>query len=416
MKSPIKINTPLAEDVISTLKAGDQVLLNGIVYTARDAAHKRMVEALQQGNDLPVQLDGQILFYAGPAPAPADKVMGAIGPTTSSRMDSYTPELLSKGLKGMIGKGRRSSQVRNALLEYKAVYFGAIGGAAALLSQYVLSASVVAYSDLGPEAIYRLELKDFPVLVLNDCHGNDWYGSVVKHVEMEDGGIAHSIGFRDFLHNIRSPVSTLTEWLNAFLQGHVDADYFQDPERLGNIRNRAQSVLEMIDQYLLFEQAQVRNKESVTFELLPLIQSVINFYSLHAKEKHVQLDLDTKEKHVCIQANQLDIEILFSILIDNAIKYNVKGGQVTISIEVFDLWIEVQINDTGLGIDEKDIPFIFEEFYRADIARLNNIKGAGLGLANANKIVHALRGELEVASTIGVGTDVVVKFPKSECL
>ena len=180
MQSEIKLTTPLSSEDVEKLKAGDKVLLNGVIYTARDAAHKRMVEALKVKKPLPFDLQGQVIYYVGPAPAPPGRVIGSCGPTTSSRMDPYTIFLLEAGMKGMIGKGFRSNEVKDAIRKYKAIYFAAIGGAGALLSQHVKKAEVIAYEDLGTEAIRKLEVKDFPVIVVNDVNGNDLYQEGVK--------------------------------------------------------------------------------------------------------------------------------------------------------------------------------------------------------------------------------------------
>ena len=170
-----KIRTPLEGDVIELLRSGEKVFLSGYIFTARDAAHKRFAEVLENGERLPFDLAGQIIYYCGPSPAPPGKVIGSCGPTTSTRMDVYTPRLLSLGLKGMIGKGRRSPDVKAALKKHGAVYFGATGGAGALLSLSVISSEVIAYEDLGPEAVLRLEVRDMPLFVINDILGNDLY-------------------------------------------------------------------------------------------------------------------------------------------------------------------------------------------------------------------------------------------------
>ncbi|MGF7184093.1 fumarate hydratase subunit beta [Desulfitispora alkaliphila] len=175
-----KLTTPLTQEDISKLKSGDQVYISGVIYTARDAAHKRLVELIDNGEDLPVELEGQIIYYVGPTPAKPHQVIGSAGPTTSYRMDSLTEPLLKKGLKGMIGKGKRSQEVKDSLQEYGAVYFGAIGGAAALLAKCIVKAEVIAYEDLGPEAIRRLEVKDFPAVVVNDSFGCDLYEEARK--------------------------------------------------------------------------------------------------------------------------------------------------------------------------------------------------------------------------------------------
>lgn len=175
-----KITTPFSPEIIKTLRAGDRVLLSGKIYTARDAAHKRLVELLDKGEKLPVDISGQVIYYVGPAPAKPGYVIGSAGPTTSYRMDAYTPKLLSIGLKGMIGKGMRNDEVKKAIKKYKAVYFAAIGGLGALLSKKIKSARVIAYEDLGPEAIRELEVDDFPLVVINDCYGDDLY---IKGVE-----------------------------------------------------------------------------------------------------------------------------------------------------------------------------------------------------------------------------------------
>ena len=169
------VAAPLDDDIIEKLKAGDLVFLNGIIYTGRDAAHKRLFELIQEGKELPVDLEGQIIYYVGPSPARPGQVIGSAGPTTSGRMDAYTPALLDLGLKGMIGKGLRSREVLDSIEKNKAIYFAATGGAAALISKRIIKSEVVAYPELGPEAIYRLEVENFPVIVVNDAHGGDMY-------------------------------------------------------------------------------------------------------------------------------------------------------------------------------------------------------------------------------------------------
>lgn len=171
----VYVNLPLTDDVVSGLKSGDQLYLSGTLYTARDAAHKRMTEEIEADEALPVDLTGQMIYYVGPTPAKPEAVIGSAGPTTSSRMDSYTPTLLKKGLKGMIGKGYRSDAVVEAIVENNAVYCAAIGGTGALLSKTIVSSEVVAYDDLGTEAIHKLQVENFPCIVINDSYGNDWY-------------------------------------------------------------------------------------------------------------------------------------------------------------------------------------------------------------------------------------------------
>ncbi len=171
----INIQLPLDDAIIKDLRAGDSVLLSGSLYTARDAAHKRMLEALDKGEPLPFDIKGQVIYYVGPAPAGPGYAVGSAGPTTSYRMDAYTPQLLNLGLKGMIGKGKRSAAVVDAMKEHNAVYFGATGGAAALIAKRIIKSEVIAYPDLGAEAIHRFEIKDFPVIVLIDSQGNNLY-------------------------------------------------------------------------------------------------------------------------------------------------------------------------------------------------------------------------------------------------
>ncbi len=185
MAEPKKIVTPLTDETVESLCIGDSILISGIIYTGRDSAHKRLVEALDRGEELPVDFQGQIIYYAGPAPAKPGKPIGSVGPTTSYRMDPYAPKLIEKGLKGMIGKGNRAQEVIEAIQKHKAVYFGAIGGAAALMAKAVKKAEVVAYEDLGPEAIRRLEVKDFPAVVVNDCQGGDLYTEGMKTYHQE---------------------------------------------------------------------------------------------------------------------------------------------------------------------------------------------------------------------------------------
>jgi len=172
---PISLAAPLTDADVLALRAGQWVLISGIVYTARDAAHQRMAESLARGEDLPFDLKGQIIYYVGPTPAPPGRIIGAAGPTTAGRMDRYTPLLLARGLKGMIGKGPRSAEVREALQQHRAVYFGGIGGAGALYAQHIRKVELIAYENLGTEAIRRLQLQDFPAMVVNDCYGGDAY-------------------------------------------------------------------------------------------------------------------------------------------------------------------------------------------------------------------------------------------------
>ena len=175
MSQAIRLKTPLTDADVEKLKAGDKVLITGVIYTGRDAAHKRLTDLLKEGKPLPVDLKGQIIYYVGPAPAKPGHSIGSAGPTTSGRMDAYSPKLMEIGLKGMIGKGMRKKEVIEAMKKYKAVYLAATGGAGALLAKSVKKAQIVAYEDLGPEAINRLEVVDFPAIVVNDTKGNDLY-------------------------------------------------------------------------------------------------------------------------------------------------------------------------------------------------------------------------------------------------
>jgi fumarate hydratase subunit beta len=176
----ISITTPLTDAVIESLHVGDRVSISGIIYTGRDTAHKRFFELLESGEDLPIDLKGQVIYYVGPAPAKPGMVIGSAGPTTSGRMDIYTPALIENGLKGMIGKGMRSQYVVDAMKQWKAIYFGATGGAAALISKCIKKSEIVAYEDLGVEAVRRLEVKDFPAIVINDMYGGDLYEEGIK--------------------------------------------------------------------------------------------------------------------------------------------------------------------------------------------------------------------------------------------
>ncbi|MCK9376678.1 MAG: Fe-S-containing hydro-lyase [Syntrophobacterales bacterium] len=180
MVKTVKLTPPLTDQDVEQLNIGDKVLVSGVIYTARDAAHKRLVDMLANGTPLPMEIQGQIIYYVGPSPARPGRVIGAAGPTTSYRMDSYAPTLIKLGLKAMIGKGKRSPEVIEAMKTYKAVYLGATGGAGALISQCITAAEVIAFPELGPEAVHRLEVKDLPAIVINDCQGRDLYEVGVK--------------------------------------------------------------------------------------------------------------------------------------------------------------------------------------------------------------------------------------------
>lgn len=170
-----KIQPPLDDNDVLSLRAGDNVLINGVIYTARDAAHKKLIELMEKGESLPFDLQGQFIYYVGPTPARPGQVIGSAGPTTSGRMDAYTPQMLKYGMKACIGKGKRNQAVKDALQEYKGVYLAAVGGAGALLSKKITNCEVVAYPELGTEAIHRLEVVDFPATVVNDTYGGDAY-------------------------------------------------------------------------------------------------------------------------------------------------------------------------------------------------------------------------------------------------
>jgi len=185
---PVRLTTPLSRGDVESLHAGDRVLLSGTVYTARDAAHARLIALLEQGQPLPFPTEGQVLYYVGPTPPRPGAPIGSAGPTTSGRMDPYTPALLAAGIRGLIGKGSRSAAVRDALVQHRAVYFAATGGAGALLAQKILGAEVVAWEDLGAEAVRRLVFADFPVVVVDDVFGNDLY---------EEGAARYRVGNRE---------------------------------------------------------------------------------------------------------------------------------------------------------------------------------------------------------------------------
>ena len=173
--APVRINTPLSDEVVESLRIGDEVSISGIVYQARDAAHKRLVALIEKGEELPFELSGAVIYYVGPSPAQPGQVIGSAGPTTSGRMDAYAPLLIQKGLKGMIGKGLRSDAVKEAMRRHKAVYFAATGGAGALLGRSIVANEIIAWPELGAEACARLEVEEFPAIVVMDCHGGDLY-------------------------------------------------------------------------------------------------------------------------------------------------------------------------------------------------------------------------------------------------
>jgi len=175
-----EIHVPVSNEDVRSLKSGDYVCLTGVIYTARDAAHKRMHEALEEKKELPIDIKNNVIYYMGPSPARDGKVIGSAGPTTASRMDKYTPELLDLGLGAMIGKGKRSQEVIDAIIRNKAIYFAAVGGAGALLSQRIISSEIIAYGDLGTEAIRKLEIENFPVIVVIDSEGNNLYETATE--------------------------------------------------------------------------------------------------------------------------------------------------------------------------------------------------------------------------------------------
>lgn len=180
------IKAPILKEEAEQLTSGDYVYITGTIYTARDAAHKRMDEALKRGEKLPFSIENAMIYYMGPSPAREGRPIGSAGPTTASRMDKYTPRLLDLGLGAMIGKGKRSQEVLDAIVRNKSVYFAAVGGAGALLSKCIKSSEVIAYEDLGTEAVRKLEVEDFPVIVVADCHGNNLYESAVKEYADSD--------------------------------------------------------------------------------------------------------------------------------------------------------------------------------------------------------------------------------------
>ena len=179
------INAPFDKETADSLKAGDYVYITGTIYTARDAAHKRMYEALAEGKDLPLEMENTVIYYMGPSPAREGRPIGSAGPTTASRMDKYAPSLLDLGLRGMIGKGKRTEEVKDAIVRNHAVYFAAVGGAGALLSKCIKTSEVIAYDDLGTEAIRKLEVENFPVIVVIDSEGNNLYETATKQYKVD---------------------------------------------------------------------------------------------------------------------------------------------------------------------------------------------------------------------------------------
>ncbi len=179
-----RLTTPLTEDEVRSLKVGDEILIDGYIYAARDAAHKRMITSIEQGQQLPFDPQGQMIYYVGPCPAPPGKVIGSAGPTTSGRMDAYTPPLLERGLRGMIGKGDRSQAVVDAMKKHGAVYLAAVGGAGVYLAERIVSVDPVAYPELGPEALLRLEVRSFPCVVAIDCEGKNIYEQVRRKLDV----------------------------------------------------------------------------------------------------------------------------------------------------------------------------------------------------------------------------------------
>lgn len=180
------ITAPYDDQVAKELHSGDYVYITGTIYTARDAAHKRMYEAIEQGKELPFDINHNVIYYMGPSPAREGRPIGSAGPTTASRMDKYAPSLLDLGLKGMIGKGKRSDDVRQAIIRNGAVYFAAVGGAGALLSKSIINSEVIAYDDLGTEAIRKLQVKDFPVIVVIDSDGNNFYETAIEQYKKDE--------------------------------------------------------------------------------------------------------------------------------------------------------------------------------------------------------------------------------------
>ena len=180
-----KITAPFTAETVKDLRAGDSVLISGTIYTGRDLAHKRLTDSLKAGEKLPFDLDGAVIYYVGPSPAKPGKVIGSAGPTTSYRMDAYSPLLMEKGLRGMIGKGNRTQPVLDAMKQHGAVYFAAVGGAAALIARTIKAAKVIAYDDLGPEAVRELKVEDFPAIVINDMYGGDLYEQGVAKYRKE---------------------------------------------------------------------------------------------------------------------------------------------------------------------------------------------------------------------------------------
>jgi fumarate hydratase subunit beta len=185
MSEPIRITTPLSDEDVEGLKAGDRILISGLIYTGRDAAHKRLIDLIDRGEELPFDIRGQIIYYVGPTPARPGRPIGSAGPTSSYRMDPYSPKLMERGLKGMVGKGMRSREVIDAMKRCKAIYMAAVGGAAALIARRIKKSEVIAYEDLGTEAIRRLEVDDFPAIVVNDVWGNDLYLEGVREYGRE---------------------------------------------------------------------------------------------------------------------------------------------------------------------------------------------------------------------------------------
>lgn len=253
MSEIIKLSTPLSNGDVEKLKSGDQVILNGFIFTARDAAHKRLVTSLDRGEELPLDIRGQVIFYTGPAPPKPGQVIGSTGPTTSSRMDVYAPRLMAEGLKGMIGKGKRSKDVKEAMKKYKCIYFVAEAGIAALLAKCIKSSEIIAYEDLETEAIRKLLVENFPVVVINDIWGNDFYEEGVKKyqkasrgIKMAEKSIERGLD-RDIQQTYNLPLSRAVKFENLlFISGTPPIDPESGEIIKGDIEVQTRRVLDNI--------------------------------------------------------------------------------------------------------------------------------------------------------------------------
>ncbi|MEW6617947.1 MAG: FumA C-terminus/TtdB family hydratase beta subunit [bacterium] len=445
-----EINLPLNKEIVNSLKVGDEILLNGWFYTARDKAHQRLVKSLEKKEKLPIDLKDITIYYTGPTAAKSGEIIGSAGPTTSSRMDVFTPILLKNGVIGTIGKGKRSKEVISAMKEYGCIYFITIGGAGAWLSQKITQAKVIAYPDLGTEAIFQFKVKDFPVIVAIDSRGNYIYQNgpltensaylsslqkdksefgdisqiitvffnqkkelALANKQLQEANQAKSQFLANMSHELRTPLNSIIGFSEVLLEETFGSLQEKQKKYLSNILTSGKHLLILINDILDLSRVEAGKVELKIEEILPkeIFNECQTLIKNMASKKGISLDFKV-EGISTIKADPVRFKQIMYNLLSNAIKFTPERGRVDVLARPVDEMVQISVQDTGIGIAREDQEKVFEEFKQIDSSYAKQYAGTGLGLPLTRKLVELHGGKIWLESEPGKGSTFTFTIPE----